>query len=207
LINNAGVMAVPCGRTVDGFETHIGTNHLGHFALTNLMLPRITGRVVTVSSIVHRMGRVCVADLSFERRRYERWIAYSQSKLANLLFTLELSRRLAEAGSTVRATACHPGYANTSLGTHTGNRLTAVTLALGSRFAQSAAAGALPTLYAATVDVPTNSFVGPDAFGALRGSPRVELPAGRARDAERARALWEASERLTDTFFPMWTAV
>src|SRR5262245_54874581 len=121
LVNNAGVMAPPKGLTKDGFELQIGTNHLGHFALTNLLLPSITDRVVTVSSPAHRMGKVHLDDLNWERRRYQRWPAYGQSKLANLLFTLELQRRLDEAGSDVRALAAHPGYAATNLQSHTGS--------------------------------------------------------------------------------------
>src|SRR3954454_3475435 len=115
LINNAGVMAIPQQRTVDGFEMQLGTNHLGHFALTNLLLPHLTDRVVTVSSPGHRMGKIDLDDLNWERRRYQRWLAYGQSKLANLLFTLELQRRFDEAGSPRRAVAAHPGYAATNL--------------------------------------------------------------------------------------------
>ena len=120
LVNNAGIMAVPKAKTADGFESQIGTNHLGHFALTNLLLPHITKRVVSVSSGAHRMGKVDLDDLNWERRGYDRWRAYGQSKLANLLFTLELQRRLDEAGSDVRAMAAHPGYAATNLQGHTG---------------------------------------------------------------------------------------
>ena len=119
LVNNAGVMATPLRRTQDGFELQIGTNHLGHFALTNGLLDRITDRVVTVSSNLHRIGRVRLDDLNWERRRYHRWQAYAQSKLANLLFTYELQRRLAAAGSPVEALAAHPGYAATNLQFHT----------------------------------------------------------------------------------------
>ena len=121
LVNNAGVMATPEQRTVDGFELQIGTNHLGHFALTNLLLPQITNRVVVVSSDLHRNGRIDLDDLNWERRSYKPWAAYSQSKLANLLFVLELERRLTEAGSAVRSTAAHPGYAATNLQGRTGN--------------------------------------------------------------------------------------
>src|SRR3954452_22369647 len=115
LVNNAGVMAVPERRTKDGFELQIGTNHLGHFALTNLLLSHVTDRVVTVSSGAHRAGKIDLEDLNWQRRRYRRWSAYGQSKLANLLFTAELQRRLAVAGSDVRAVAAHPGYAATNL--------------------------------------------------------------------------------------------
>ena len=122
LINNAGVMVPPLGRTADGFELQFGTNHLGHFALTNLLLEHVTGRVVTVSSGAHRMGRIDFDDLNWERRPYRAWRAYGQSKLANLLFTAELQRRLSAAGSTVLATAAHPGYAATNLQFHSGRR-------------------------------------------------------------------------------------
>src|SRR3954454_23720567 len=147
LINNAGVMAVPESRTKDGFEMQIGTNHLGPFALTNLLLPHITDRVTTVSSTAHRMGKIDLDDLNWETRGYQRWPAYGQSKLANLLFTLELDRRLTEAGSDVRATAAHPGYAATSLQSRTGSRLQNAGMWISNRlFAQSDAMGALPTL-------------------------------------------------------------
>ena len=203
LINNAGVMVVPRGRTVDGFETHIGTNHLGHFALTNLLLPWITDRVVTVASLAHRFGRVEPIDLSFHRRRYLRWQAYAQSKLANLLFTTELARRLSAVNSPVRAVACHPGYSATRLGKHTGNALVTTLLTLGDHLAQDAVAGAQPTLYAATVDLPSDSYVGPDGPGEMRGGPRLVGRSGRACDAALAQALWAASEELTGTEFPL----
>src|SRR5258705_8495357 len=115
MINNAGVMAPPLSRTADGFELQFGTNHLGHFALTNLLLDNITGRVVTVSSTGHRMGRIDFDDLNWERKPYKAWRAYGQSKLANLLFTAELQRRLTAPGSPLLATAAHPGYAPTNL--------------------------------------------------------------------------------------------
>src|SRR5580692_4299319 len=125
LINNAGVMIPPLSRTKDGFELQFGTNHLGHFALTNLLLPHVTGRVVTVSSGAHREGSIDFDDLNWERKKYRAWRAYGQSKLANLLFTAELQRRLTEAGSTVKATAAHPGYAATNLQSHSGSRVAA----------------------------------------------------------------------------------
>src|SRR3954447_10888786 len=146
LINNAGVMAVPEQRTKDGFEMQIGTNHLGHFALTNLLLPHVTDRVVTVASGAHRQGKIDLDDLNWESRDYSAWRAYGQSKLANLLFTTELERRLEEAGSSLRATAAHPGWAATTLQSHTGSRLQALGLAIGNRLiAQSEDQGALPT--------------------------------------------------------------
>ena len=133
LINNAGVMAVPEQRTADGFEMQFGTNHLGHFALTNLLLPHVTDRVVTVSSGAHRGGRIDLDDLNWERRRYRTWSAYGQSKLANLLFTLELQRRLTAVGSSVRAVAAHPGYSATNLQSHTGNPLASLMMTVANR--------------------------------------------------------------------------
>ena len=115
LVNNAGIMGVPYVLTSDGFESQIGTNHLGHFALTNLLLGKITDRVVTVSSIFHRMGNMDLNDLNWQHRRYNAWLAYAQSKLANLLFTSQLQQRLDQAGSPVRSLAAHPGYSATNL--------------------------------------------------------------------------------------------
>lgn len=203
LINNAGLMMVPKGATVDGFETHIGVNHLGHFALTNLLLPQIRGRVVTVASLAHRVGRIRVDDLHWERRRYHRTAAYAQSKLANLLFTHELQRRLTAAGSPVRAHAAHPGYSRTALGTHTGHPLFAAALNLGDVMAQDAVAGGWPTLYAATaVDLPPNSYAGPSGVGEIRGGARLVKAMGKAHDPSTASELWELSEALTKTDFP-----
>jgi NAD(P)-dependent dehydrogenase (short-subunit alcohol dehydrogenase family) len=186
LVNNAGVMALPEGRTADGFEMQIGTNHLGHFALTGLLLDRITDRVVTVASGAHRMGKIDLDDLNWERRDYQRWPAYGQSKLANLLFTLELQRRLTAARSPLRAVAAHPGYAATNLQHHTGHRLQDAFMRMGNTLiAQSDAAGALPTLYAATEDVPPAAYVGPDGVGEARGKPdprRAQHPGERHGD-------------------------
>jgi len=198
LINNAGIMAVPQGTTADGFESQIGTNHLGHFALTNLLLGHITDRVVTVSSGAHRIGKLQLDDLNWERRRYDRWRVYGQTKLSNLLFTSELQRRLAEAGSPVRAVAAHPGYASTHLQSHTGSRVNHALMGVGNRlFAQSDAMGALPTLYAATQDIPGDSFVGPDGFLEQRGHPKLVGRTKAAQSEEDARALWTLSEELT----------
>jgi NAD(P)-dependent dehydrogenase (short-subunit alcohol dehydrogenase family) len=208
LINNAGVMIPPLSRTADGFELQFGTNHLGHFALTNLLLPHVAagGRVVTVSSDAHRVGAIDFDDLNWERRRYRPWRAYGQSKLANLLFTGELQRRLTEAGSTVKATAAHPGYAATNLQSHSGSRVAAFAMKqLGNRLiAQDAAGGALPTLYAAVADIPGGSFAGPSGpFGlGLRGAPALVARSAAARDEEVARRLWTASETLTGVSFP-----
>jgi NAD(P)-dependent dehydrogenase (short-subunit alcohol dehydrogenase family) len=203
LINNAGVMAIPRQHTVDGFEMQFATNHLGHFALTNLLLPHVTGRVVTVASSAHRMGRIVIDDLNWQQRRYRAWAAYGQSKLANLLFTLELERRLAAAGSSVRAYAAHPGYAATNLQSHTGNPIGSMVMAIANRVvAQSDAQGALPTLFAATQDLPSGSYVGPDGFKETRGHPTLVGRSGAATDLATAAALWTASEQLTATSFP-----
>jgi NAD(P)-dependent dehydrogenase (short-subunit alcohol dehydrogenase family) len=204
LVNNAGVMAVPHRRTADGFELQFGTNHLGHFALTCLLLDRVRDRVVTLSSTMHRTGRIVLEDLNWERRRYLRWPAYGQSKLANLLFTYELNRRLTESGSPVRAFAAHPGYARTNLQSHTESLLDNV-MAIGNRlFAQSARMGALPTLYAATVaDLPGGSYVGPGGFAQQSGYPKVVGSTRAARDPQVASALWERSEKLTGVRFAL----
>jgi NAD(P)-dependent dehydrogenase (short-subunit alcohol dehydrogenase family) len=205
LINNAGVMIPPLSRTADGFELQFGTNHLGHFALTNLLLSRINahGRVVTVSSGAHQLGRIDFDDPNWEHRRYHRWRAYGQSNLANLLFTAELQRRLSEAGSSVISTAAHPGYAATNLQSHSGSRAWDFAMAgLGNRFfAQDAAGGALPTLYAATAAIPGNSFAGPAGRFGMGGAKLVGRSA-RARDAAAARRLWTLSEQLTGVSFP-----
>jgi NAD(P)-dependent dehydrogenase (short-subunit alcohol dehydrogenase family) len=204
LINNAGVMAVPLRRTADGFEMQIGTNHLGHFALTNLLLPRLRDRVVTVSSGAHRMGSIRLDDLNWERGGYNRWRAYGQSKLANLLFTSELQRRLTEAGSSVRAVAAHPGYAATNLQSRTENVVQNALMAVTNRLvAQSDEMGALPPLYAATQDLPGDSYVGPDGLGEQRGHPKLVGRSAAARDAETARRLWTLSEELTGVTFPL----
>jgi NAD(P)-dependent dehydrogenase (short-subunit alcohol dehydrogenase family) len=204
LVNNAGVMIPPLSRTADGFELQFGTNHLGHFALTNLLLPNITGRVVTVSSGAHRSGRIDFDDLNWERKAYRPWRAYGQSKLANLLFTAELQRRLTEAGSPVLSMAAHPGYAATNLQSHSGNRLLKLAMEkLGNRLlAQDAASGALPTLYAAVGDLPGNSFIGPSDLGGMRGAPAPSPRSKAASDTEAARRLWQVSESLTGVTFP-----
>jgi NAD(P)-dependent dehydrogenase (short-subunit alcohol dehydrogenase family) len=204
LINNAGVMAVPESRTADGFEMQIGTNHLGHFALANLLLPHVRDRVVVVASGAHRMGSIRLDDLNWEQGEYKRWPAYGQSKLANLLFMSELQRRLAESGSDVRAVAAHPGYASTNLQSHTGSRLQHVVMWLGNKLiAQSDEQGAWPTLYAATEDIPGNSYVGPDGVQEGRGHPTLVGRSRAAQDSETARALWELSEELTGVSFPV----
>ncbi len=205
LINNAGVMIPPLSRTADGFELQFGTNHLGHFALTNLLLPNVSGRVVTVSSSAHQLGRIDFDDLNWERRRYRRWAAYGQSKLANLLFTKELQRRLTAAGSPVLSTAAHPGYAATNLQSHSGSGFWDLLVGRvgNTLFAQSESAGALPTLYAAFADIPGDSFVGPGGMQGMRGAPRPVKRSKRAQDEAVARRLWVVSEELTDTHFPL----
>ena len=173
LINNAGVMAPPLTRTAEGFELQFGTNHLGHFALTNLLLPQITGRIVSVASLAHRGGSIDFDDPNWDRKPYKRWAAYGQSKLANLLFTLELQRRLQTSGSGVIATTAHPGWAATNL--QKGDSAVARSLmGFANRiFAQDAAAGALPTLYAATADVGGNAYVGPGNAAQTKGAPKL----------------------------------
>ncbi|MCV6963245.1 oxidoreductase [Mycobacterium intermedium] len=202
LINNAGIMAAPYATTVDGFESQIGTNHLGHFALTNLLLPKLTDRVVTVSSMAHWPGRIALDDLNWQARRYSPWLAYSQSKLANLLFTRELQRRLEAAGSPLRALAAHPGYSHTNLQGASGRKFGDAVVSAATRImATDADFGARQTLYAASQDLPGNTYVGP-RFGYV-GRTQAVGRSRRARDAATAAALWELSERLTDTEFPL----
>jgi NAD(P)-dependent dehydrogenase (short-subunit alcohol dehydrogenase family) len=202
LINNAGVMYTPLQRTADGFELQIGTNHLGHFALTNLLLPNITGRVVTVASNAHKAGRVDLGDLNWETRPYNFFAAYNQSKLANLLFTRELQRRLSAVGSPVIATAAHPGYAATELTSHTGSALKGAVMAVSDRvLAQSSVRGALPTVYAAVEDIPGDTYVGPSGPGEWRGSPKIVGRSKAASDEVSAAGLWSLSEELTGVTF------
>jgi NAD(P)-dependent dehydrogenase (short-subunit alcohol dehydrogenase family) len=202
LVNNAGIMWVAAGRTVDGFELQIGTNHLGHFALTNRLLPHITERVVTVSSYLHRGGHIDVDDLNWERRRYNPTRAYADSKQANLLFTFELQRRLASQGSGVRAVSAHPGIARTALAARAAG-LRGIMAEMGaSVLAQDAEQGALPTLYAATQDIPGNTFVGPDGLAHWRGYPVVVRPTKSSQDPALAAQLWAQSARLTGLDFP-----
>jgi len=206
LLNNAGVMAIPYTKTADGFEMQLGTNHLGHFALTGLLLERLLetpdSRVVSVSSTAHHFGRMSWDDLQSERS-YWKWPAYGQSKLANLLFTFELQRRLAARGSDTIAAACHPGYAATNLQT-AGAKLMGSSLReqgmllLNRLFSQSAEMGALPTLYAACGDeVEGGDYIGPDGLGESRGHPKKVGSSARSRDEASQRRLWEVSEELT----------
>ena len=202
LINNAGVMAPPRRRTADGFELQFGTNHLGHFALTNALLDKMEGRddarVVTLSSTVHKMGRINFDNLNGDRH-YFRWNAYGQSKLANLLFMLELDRRLRAADSTVKSLAAHPGYAATNLQSAAAPMLDRLAMKVSTAvIAQDDEMGALPTLYAATQPgLEGGTYVGPGGFQEQRGYPKIVQPSGRARDPETARRLWEVSERMT----------
>ena len=206
LINNAGVMRTPERRTADGFELQIGTNHLGHFALTNLLLRHVTDRVVTVSSGAHRGGSISLDDLNWQRRRYQRWAAYQQSKLANLLFTLELERRLAAAGSPIHALAAHPGYAATNLQFRSERGIEDRVMGWANRlFAQTDEAGARPTLFAASQDLPGASYVGPDGLRE-RGSPTLVGRTAAASDVEMAKRLWTLSEELTGVEFPLASA-
>jgi NAD(P)-dependent dehydrogenase (short-subunit alcohol dehydrogenase family) len=211
LVNNAGVMGMPLRRTADGFELQFGTNHLGHYALTGLLLPvllRAEGpRVVTVSSNGHRIGRNAWSDPNWERGRYSKWLAYGQSKLANLLFTRELARRAHEAGSPLVAVAAHPGNSATHLVAAStdasGNRLVGQLMNWGNRLiAQSDSAGALPQLYAATMpDVISGEYFGPDRLFQLRGNPTRVGSSAAARDDEAARRLWQLSEELTGVVY------
>jgi NAD(P)-dependent dehydrogenase (short-subunit alcohol dehydrogenase family) len=205
LCNNAGVMALPYSRTADGFEMQFGTNHLGHFALTGLLLDLMIGtagaRVITTSSGAHRMGYMRFDDLQGERGYWE-WLAYAQSKLANLLFAFELQRKADLARARLTSVACHPGYAATNL-QGVGPRMQGFWMmewameAANLMFAQSAAMGALPTLYAAAApDVEGGDYIGPDGFGELRGHPIKVSCSPAARDPESAARLWELSEEL-----------
>jgi len=202
LINNAGIMAAPRRLTADGFESQLATNHLGHFALTGLLLSRLLAapapRVVTESSHMHRIGRIDFSDLQGERR-YSRWLAYAQSKLANLMFAFELQRRASEAGTPLRSMAAHPGYSRTNLQFAAPPRHERPILAVGNAlFGQSADMGALPTLYAATVaDLPGGSYVGPGRVLEQRGHPKVVRAAASAYRQDDWRRLWEVSEELT----------
>jgi NAD(P)-dependent dehydrogenase (short-subunit alcohol dehydrogenase family) len=212
LVNNAGVMAIPRRETVDGFERQFGVNHLGHFALTGLLLDRLLAadhpRVVAVSSGAHRRGEVDFDDLQ-RANGYGKWDAYARSKLANLLFAFELDRRLDAAGESALATAAHPGYAATNLQLRgpemAGSAVRRLLMwAANLTFAQSAAKGALPILYAATApDVEGGEFYGPGGFLEMRGYPSAVEPAERAQDRETARRLWAVSEELTGLAFDL----
>jgi NAD(P)-dependent dehydrogenase (short-subunit alcohol dehydrogenase family) len=201
LINNAGIMLVPEGRTADGFERQIGTNHLGHFALTNLLLPHITDRIVTVSSNAHARGHLSLDDLNWQTRPYRTSQAYSDSKLANLLFTFELQRRLSASGSSVRALAVHPGMVRTNLFGHRPVQAAMIGF-VGRLVMQDPEHGARTTLFAATQDIPGGSFVEPRGFAHLRGAPGVATAAPAAYDTTMAGELWALSARLTSPDSP-----
>lgn len=205
LINNAGLMAVPFARTADGFEMQMGTNHLGHFALTALILPRISERVVTLSSMAHQLGRIDLSDLNWERRRYRRWRAYGDSKMANLMFGIELAERLRGIDSDKRSIIVHPGYAATALQGRSGSAVGDAVMRLGNALpiAQSASDGALPTLYAATaLDAVSGEFYGPTNLFGTQGPPGLSGYNSRADDQAIRDGLWELSERLTGTSIP-----
>jgi len=212
LINNAGVMATPHRKTTDGFELQFGTNHLGHFALTGLLLPALVARprsrVVSVSSMAHRMSGGLDLDYLMDGHRHKPWTSYSQSKLANLLFTAELQRRLDAAGVPMLALAAHPGYANTNLQSvapaMSGKSMQAKFMSTGNKyFAQSAERGALPTLFAATAPgLPGDTYVGPDGLLEMRGFPRIVGRSAAARNAADAARLWDLSEQLTGVTYP-----
>ena len=212
LCNNAGVMAIPYSRTTDGFEMQFGTNHLGHFALTGLLLDRLLAadgaRVVTVSSGAHKMGQIHFDDLKLEHG-YGKWRAYGQSKLANLLFAYELQRRIEAAGAKLISVACHPGYAATNLQAMgprmSGSAMMETMMGLANRlFAQSAAMGALPTLYAATApELRGGEYIGPDGLGEMWGHPVKVNSNAASHDTAAAARLWQISEQLTNVRYPL----
>lgn len=206
LINNAGVMAVPYAKTRNGFEMQMGTNHLGHFALTGQLLECIKpgGRIVSVASLAHRWTPgIHFDDLHWDQRRYKRWQAYSDSKLANLLFMHELARRIKSSGKAITVAAAHPGFSDTHLqyvaAEQKNSSVEKWTMMLGnSLFAQSASMGALPSLYAATAsDVQNSDYIGPGGFQQMRGYPRKVGCRQLARSAPDATRLWALSEQLT----------
>lgn len=213
LVNNAGVMATPLSRTKDGFEQQLGINHLAHFALGGLLLENLrqaTGaRVVAVSSLAHKRGSIDFSDLNSEGR-YRRWNAYGQSKIANLYYTVELSKRLQARGEDITAVAAHPGLASTRLFANTGGPRPATDLMAGfvRLLGQSETAGALPILYAATAgDVKGGDFYGPDGAGERRGNVALVAPVQQVLDEETGRRLWEKSEELTGVRYPDLAAV
>ncbi len=213
LVNNAGLMAIPYQQTADGFEMQFGTNHLGHFALTGQLLTTLLaephGRVVTVSSDAHRIGRINFDDLQSEQR-YQKWKAYGQSKLSNLLFARELSRRASLAGSDLISVAVHPGYASTNLQEAgpkmAGSKLGVAGMKLGNAlFGQSDTNGAVPTLYGATgPGLRGGEYLGPDGLFSARGTgAEPQTPSKAARDDDVARRLFDVSEQLTGVSFDL----
>jgi NAD(P)-dependent dehydrogenase (short-subunit alcohol dehydrogenase family) len=200
LVNNAGVMAADEARTAEGFDVQLATNYLGAFALTGLLLPRLTDRVVMLSSLAHWGGRIVLDDLNRHRRPYSRWLSYADSKLADLMLAFDLQARFAEAGSPLRAMAAHPGMAGTDLtrDLHVPAAVAAVTEPVLHGVGQSAAAGALPTLLAAAApDLMGGSFVGPAGPFQLRGAPMIVGTSRAARDRRMQRRLTAEAERLT----------
>jgi len=197
LINNAGIMQVPAARTADGFELQLGTNHLGHFALTNLLLNHITDRVVVVTSALHSRGHIQLDDLNWERRPYNSLQAYRDSKLANVLFAFELQRRLTQARSNVRAVVAHPGIAPTTLASHIGGFVGFMQRRVTDLLGNDLDHAILPALYAASQDLPGGAFIGPNGFGHLRGYPAIQELSPAALDTETASALWALSTQLT----------
>jgi NAD(P)-dependent dehydrogenase (short-subunit alcohol dehydrogenase family) len=215
LCNNAGVMAIPYRRTVDGFEMQMGTNHFGHFALTGLLIDLLLAnegaRVVNVASGMHRIGTIRFDDMDWQHG-YRKWLAYGQSKLANLLFCLELQRRLEKSGVKLISVACHPGYAATNLQS-AGPRMSgssimeSLTGVANKIFAQSAAMGALPTLYAAVApDVRGGDYIGPAGFTEMWGNPGKVGRSKAAQDASAAARLWQVSEQRTGVAYPSLSA-
>jgi NAD(P)-dependent dehydrogenase (short-subunit alcohol dehydrogenase family) len=201
LINNAGVGDRGLMRTVDGFEMMFGTNHLGHFALTNLLLSHVTDRVVTVASQAERMARLDLDDPNWLDRPYQGSRAYNDSKQANLLFTSELQRRLTASGSAVRAIAAHPGFVSTNIYSTDEPRRANFWSVFNRVIAQAPDEGALPVLYAATADLPGDSFTGPKHLMHMRGGAELIAKSRTAQDPELARRLWAVSEELTGVHF------
>lgn len=200
LINNAGIMAPPLTRTQEGFETQFGTNHLGHFVLTGLLLPLLEiapeGRVVVVSSLMHRLGRLDFNNLNAEQC-YCRWRAYGQSKLANLVYAKSLHRRLSDQGSSVKVMAAHPGYSVTNLQRH------AVATRVGQCFAQSSTQGCLPLVFAATAtELKGGEYIGPNGWFELKGKPQLAYASKTAQDEDVGQLLWQRSEELTGFHYP-----
>ena len=202
LINNAGVMVPPYSKTTDGFELQFGTNHLGHFALTASLIDLLKNtsgsRVVSVSSMAHKIGNIDFDDLNWDKRKYKKWQAYGDSKIANLYFTYALQRRLENGGSGPIAAAAHPGWTSTDLQRHTG-----LASALNHIFAQNSEMGALPTLYAATAeDIKGADFVGPSGFQEMKGYPKKVESNALSQDQDIANRLWQLSEEITGVKFP-----
>ncbi len=213
LFNNAGLMAIPFRRTKQGFEMTIGVNHFGHFALTGLLMPTLLitpeSRIVTTSSLFHKRGKINFNDINYEHRKYKKWEAYAQSKLANLLFAFELQNKLAIAGKKTISVAAHPGYARTHLqekgAEMQGRKIAKFFAKIGNAlFAQSSQKGALPQIYAGTADDGLGGdYYGPSGIFESRGYPKKVSPSKRARDRDAMAKLWNLSEELTDVHYPL----